>query len=86
MKTTAKTLKTTILAATFFAVIPLHGIAGEPQRARDLGVPFEGTPGEMTGTWLIDEIGGFAGPVMLTGTSSVGMKWRHVEPSVLAHC
>lgn len=45
MKTTAKTLKTTILAATFFAVIPLHGIAGEPQRARDLGVPFEGTPG-----------------------------------------
>jgi L-aminopeptidase/D-esterase-like protein len=134
MKTTARSLKTTILAATLFAMIPLYGIAGEPQRARDLGVPFEGSPGpsnaitdvegvlvghttlisgdgalevgkgpvrtgvtailplgrdisrtvaagramingtgEMTGTWLIDEIGAFTGPVMLTGTSSVGM-------------
>ena len=45
MKTTARTLKTTILAAVLFAVIPLYGIADEPQRARDLGVPFEGTPG-----------------------------------------
>ena len=29
--------------------------------------------GEMTGTWLIDEIGGFVGPIMLTGTTSVGI-------------
>lgn len=29
--------------------------------------------GEMTGSWLIDEVGTFAGPVMLTGTSSVGV-------------
>ena len=45
MKTTAKTLKTTILAAKLFAVIPLHGNTDEPQRVRDLGVPFEGTAG-----------------------------------------
>jgi hypothetical protein len=45
MKTTARTLKTTILAAVLFAVIPLFGIADELRRARDLGVPFEGTPG-----------------------------------------
>jgi D-aminopeptidase len=29
--------------------------------------------GEMTGSWIIDEIGAFAGPIMLTGTSSVGI-------------
>jgi L-aminopeptidase/D-esterase-like protein len=29
--------------------------------------------GEMTGSWVIDELGTFAGPVMLTGTSSVGI-------------
>jgi L-aminopeptidase/D-esterase-like protein len=28
--------------------------------------------GEMTGSWLIDEIGAFIGPVMLTGTTGVG--------------
>lgn len=28
--------------------------------------------GEMTGSWIIDETGMFAGPVMLTGTGSVG--------------
>jgi len=29
--------------------------------------------GEMTGSWIIDEIGAFSGPIMLTGTSSVGI-------------
>lgn len=29
--------------------------------------------GEMTGSWLIDETGTFGGPVMLTGTTSVGI-------------
>lgn len=29
--------------------------------------------GEMTGSWVIDEVGAFSGPVMLTGTSSVGV-------------
>lgn len=29
--------------------------------------------GEMTGSWVIDELGTFAGPVMLTGTTSVGI-------------
>ncbi len=29
--------------------------------------------GEMTGSWLVDEVGGFTGPIMLTSTTSVGM-------------
>jgi len=29
--------------------------------------------GEMTGSWLIDETGVFGGPIMLTGTTSVGI-------------
>lgn len=29
--------------------------------------------GEMTGSWLIDETGAFTGPIMLTGTTSVGV-------------
>lgn len=29
--------------------------------------------GEMTGTWVIDEVGAFSSPIMLTGTTSVGV-------------
>jgi L-aminopeptidase/D-esterase-like protein len=29
--------------------------------------------GEMTGSWLVDEVGRFTGPIMLTSTTSVGM-------------
>lgn len=117
-----------------FTALLLTARADDGMRARDLGVPFEGTPGpenaitdvagvlvghstlvegsgevvigegpvrtgvtailprgrdfsqqvaagravingtgEMTGSWLIDETGYFGGPVMLTGTTSVGM-------------
>lgn len=114
--------------------LPTMVLADASPRARDLGVPFEGTPGplnaitdvdgvlvghvtliegegavepgkgpvrtgvtailplgrdmsrsvtagramingtgEMTGSWIIDEVGMVSGPVMLTGTSSVGI-------------
>jgi len=129
-----KSSKTQILVFLLTTFMTAGSYAVEIQRARDLGVPFEGTPGpynaitdvegvlvghttlisgegaldvgkgpvrtgvtailplgkdisrtvaagravingtgEMTGSWLIDEIGAFTGPVMLTGTSSVGM-------------
>jgi L-aminopeptidase/D-esterase-like protein len=29
--------------------------------------------GEMTGSWIIDEVGAFSSPIMLTGTTSVGV-------------
>lgn len=132
------------------ALLFLYPLASWSERARDLGVPFEGTPGpnnaitdvegvlvghstiirgegklvigegpvrtgvtaiipnggdfsrtlaagravingtgEMTGSWVIDETGGLSGPIMLTGTTSVGtvhhatMRWileRQPEP------
>lgn len=113
---------------------PCLAVGDTPPRARDIGVPFEGTPGphnaitdvdgvlvghvtliegegalepgkgpvrtgvtavlplgrdmsrsvaagravingtgEMTGSWIIDEVGMISGPIMLTGTSSVGI-------------
>lgn len=123
-----------LLAPLLVTVFIAPAAAAEAVRARDLGIPFEGTPGphnaitdvdgvlvghstiiagdgarvigagpvrtgvtailprgrnfssmvaagravingtgEMTGSWLIDETGSFGGPVMLTGTTSVGM-------------
>jgi L-aminopeptidase/D-esterase-like protein len=122
------------IAVYLFTALLLTARAEDGTRARDLGVPFEGTPGpmnaitdvagvmvghrtliggsgeviigegpvrtgvtailplgrdfsrqvaagravingtgEMTGSWLIDETGYFGGPIMLTGTTSVGM-------------
>ncbi|KGE04382.1 DmpA family aminopeptidase [Pseudohaliea rubra] len=55
------------------------GVTAVLPRGRDLSrmvaagrAVINGT-GEMTGSWLIDETGYFGGPVMLTGTTSVGM-------------
>lgn len=134
MENTVQPTRTQILSLLLTTVMTAGVCADEVKRARDLGVPFEGTPGpnnaitdvegvlvghttlisgdgaldvgkgpvrtgvtailplgkdisrtvaagravingtgEMTGSWLIDEIGAFTGPVMLTGTSSVGM-------------
>ena len=129
-----KPTKTQFLSFLLMTIMTTGASADGIQRARDLGVPFEGTPGpnnaitdvegvlvghttlisgegalevgkgpirtgvtailplgkdlsrtvaagramingtgEMTGTWLIDEIGAMTGPIMLTGTSSVGL-------------
>lgn len=122
------------LLAGCMVLLSACAIADDTVRARDLGVPFDGTPGannaitdvdgvlvghttliagngavevgtgpirtgvtavlplgmdvgrsvaagravingtgEMTGSWVIDELGTFAGPVMLTGTTSLGV-------------
>src|SRR6185437_6022849 len=51
----------------------------KPVRARDLGVPFDGTPGpinaitEMTGTAWVEESGLLEGPIGITNTHSVGV-------------
>lgn len=42
-------------------------------RAVNAGRAMINGTGEMTGTWIIDELGSFSGPVMLTGTTSVGV-------------
>ncbi len=118
-----------LFAGTLITFVSVAACASPPERARDLGIPFDGTPGtlnaitdisgievghttiiddsqeggartgvtaifplgksapqcvsagwfafngtgEMTGTKLIDEFGIFCGPVMLTGTLSVGL-------------
>ncbi|WP_405227942.1 DmpA family aminopeptidase [Lentisalinibacter sediminis] len=123
-----------LLILILAAALPSLVMADAPPRARDLGVPFDGTPGprnaitdvdgvlvghvtliegegalepgkgpvrtgvtailplgrdmsrsvaagravingtgEMTGSWLMDEVGMISGPIMLTGTSSVGI-------------
>lgn len=123
-----------LLIVLLAALWPALAAADAAPRARDLGVPFEGTPGrynaitdvdgvlvghttliegegalepgkgpvrtgvtavlplgrdmsrsvaagravingtgEMTGSWIIDEVGMISGPIMLTGTSSVGI-------------
>jgi L-aminopeptidase/D-esterase-like protein len=124
----------TLLLATVVGLVPIQPTNAAPQRARDLGVPFQGEPGacnaitdvrgvevghrtliagdgalvmgqgpvrtgvtavfplgrsfdgfaqagvfvangtgELTGRALIEEVGLFSGPVMLTGTGSVGV-------------
>jgi len=123
-----------LVLLTLLSLLPSLATAESPRRARDLGVPFSGTPGpynaitdvpgvlvghstiiegsgelkvgegpirtgvtailpigrdvsrsvmagravingtgEMTGSWLIDEMGVVTSPIMLTGTGSVGM-------------
>jgi D-aminopeptidase len=117
-------LKHAVTALLFSSLMAGSALAQSGPRARDLGVPFEGTPGplnaitdikgievgqttviegrartgvtaifprgkeaidgvfaaqvdfngtgEMTGSHLVNEIGGFLGPILLTGTVNIG--------------
>ena len=52
------------------AILPL---GREASRTVSAGRSVINGTGEMTGSWIIDEIGAFLGPVMLTSTTSVGI-------------